>query len=134
MKRAILAMASLSVLLILLVVATVVAFLVWNAVAGTSKGDVERMLRENLPPGSSAEEVVLFLESESIEHSGEIFPAGAYSVLVDAGLPRETEVIGGIIRNTSHGIFYSMHISFWLILDGQRRVVDYHLEEAYDGL
>lgn len=104
----------------------------WNAVMATSKADVERMLRENLPPGSTVEEVFRHLDDQDIGH-GDIHSAGEYSSLVDAGVPRDAEVIGGIIRNASRDFPFTKHISFWLILDAERRVVDYHLEDGYDG-
>ncbi len=129
MTRWVLAITAFPILLALLFAGCVA----WNAVMATSKGDVERMLRENLPPGTTAEEVLRFLEDEDIGHD-DIGRAGEYGFLADAGVPRDTEVIGGIIRNASRDFPFTKHISFWLILDAERRVVDYHLEDVYDGL
>lgn len=129
MKKLLLAFGAVAILMVL----ATAAFLIWNAATATTKDDVERMLRENVPTGTPAEKALLFLDNEGIEQGG-IYSAGASSRLVDAGVPLDTEVIGGIIRHTSYGFFAEGYISFWLILDDERRVVDYHLEDGYDGL
>lgn len=45
----------------------------------TTVGDVEAMIDENLPPGSSADEILAFLDSRDIDH-GAVRRVGDYSV------------------------------------------------------
>jgi hypothetical protein len=120
-------------LLIVFIVALWVGILVWNYFTATTTDDIKNMLQEGVPRGTTAEDALAFLDSEGIEH-GAPYSARSSSTLLDAGFPPETEVIGAIVRNTSTGFLYDIHINFWLVLDDEGRVAGYHIEELYDGL
>lgn len=121
------------VLCLVSILALFASFVIWNRLTSTSQADVEKLIRNNIPVGSTASAAILFLDSKDISH-GDVERAAPSSTLIDAGVPPEMKVINGIFRNTSHGFFYTVHIEFWLILDRDERIVSYYFNEVYDGL
>ena len=115
------------------VLLTVTAAVSSSCGSSTSVEDVERLIGENLPPGSSAEEIFAFLDSRDIGH-GPVERAGAASTtLAEAGVPSDTKVIGALIRGTSKFLFFRTDIQIFFILDDRERLEDYMVREVGTG-
>lgn len=101
----------------------------------TTVGDVESMIEENVPIGSSQEDVLSFLNDRGIEH-GEVSIAGARadSLLEDAGYREGTVYIGAIMRNTSQVFFSTADIQMYFIFDENGRLKDYLVVEGWTSL
>jgi hypothetical protein len=112
---------------------TVTAAVSSSCGSSTSVEDVETLIEENLPLGSTAQEIFAFLDSRDIGH-GAVERAGAYTTLAEAGVPSDTKVIGALIRGTSRGLFTRTDIEIFFILDDHERLEDYIVGEVYTGL
>lgn len=95
--------------------------------------EAERLIDENLPPGSTAEEIFAFLDSRNIDH-GDFERAGSYTVLQEAGIPPDTVVIGALIRDTYRSLFlFTGDIDIFLILDDESKLKDRLIREVFTG-
>jgi hypothetical protein len=117
------------VLLALLAVGACTAY--WELTA-TRVGDVERLLDENLPRGSTTEEIVAFLDSRDIPHH-EIERCDANlrcHELQGAGVVPGTMTFHALIEDTRSqlGCVYRIHIQF--ILDDRQLLQDYIVWET----
>ena len=118
--------------LVLLVTVTVAGLTIYWEQTGTSKGDVESMIRENLHTGSSSDDVFRFLDSKHIEH-GSIERAGSSCcALQDAGVPSDAPTIGAGVDGT-RGLFGWSQIEIDFVLDRQHKLDRYIIHESFTG-
>ncbi len=130
--RFILAVAIVTVIGVVLFIAVAVVYEVCCSTRMTVE-EAERLIDENLPPGSTAEEISAFLASRNIDH-GDFERAGSYTVLQEAGIPPDTVVIGALIRDTHRSlILFTGDIDIFFILDDERKLKDRVIREVFTG-
>lgn len=126
-------------LLYLLAVAAVIAVGVgvlgglelWWHLHRTTVAEVESMISQNLSPGASSEEVIVFLDSRGIDH-GSVERVGHYnSVLLDAGFDPDTKIIVALIPDTSRTFISTSDIRIDFILDDDYRLQEYIIRERF---
>ena len=93
--------------------------------------DVERSIDEELPRGSTEEEIVSFLDQEGAEYDRRLFPAGEFSVLEDRGIPAHAMVISAIIRDTCLSLIGKCHITIYFILSEDGTLDQYLVKEVH---
>jgi hypothetical protein len=111
------------------------AYIYWSATRTTTE-EIDGLINRNLAPGATTDEVFDFLDRENLPYSG-IGRAGSYTVLLEAGYTRDTQVISSIYRNSSRGLFNTINkgdIDIYFILDGNGRYKEHYLKELYTSL
>lgn len=98
----------------------------------TTVEEVDNLIRQNLSAGATAEEIFAFLDSRDIEH-GAVGPVDGTSVLLDAGLHPDTQVIAAMFRGTSTSFFITGDIQVFFILDEERRLKEHMVREVFTG-
>lgn len=98
------ALTAVIVLLIIGLAAAVAGHSIYYEVNRTKAGDVDEMIKKELPAGASTASILSFLDSKGIEH-GPPAPAGANDLKVlETGVPRGTMVIPAIVRNEGYSL------------------------------
>ena len=89
---------------LILIVAAVVALVVWEFTSGApSAHNMQQAIEHGIPPGASLDEITAWLNTEGkkrgIEHGGDrTSKAFDYSRLLDLGVPPDTRVYHAILR------------------------------------
>jgi len=120
-----------------LVLIAIVAFFgileIYWKLTETNVDDVRSLIDHNVSTGATTEDIYKFLDSHGIEH-GMIEQGNSDSDVTDAGYPDTTEVIGAIVRGTSHEFFSTGDILIFFILDSNHRLRDYIVTEHFTSL
>jgi hypothetical protein len=92
---------------------------------GRSAQDIEVEIRRDLPVGSTTADIFTYLDDNSIEHNGQIFPARGFSVLQEANVDPETRVIEGFLPNIGYeGLLVVRQLYVYFTLDDDDRLAN----------
>jgi hypothetical protein len=103
--------------------------------SGTSVKEVDNLIQENLPPGSSANEIFDFLDAQQIEHARRVGRPSEYGELSYPGTP-DISGNAGIIRALvrDERIFSNRDIQIFFILDEQQELTSHFVREVFTDL
>ena len=122
------------IIISLLVLAIGSLLVIRDCRSGTSVEEVDSLVRTNLPPGSSAEDVFDFLDARRIEYARRVGRPSEYSELGSSDVPGNAGIIRAIIRNTGTFEFFgTTDIQVIFILDDQQKLRDQNVFEVYTG-
>jgi hypothetical protein len=120
-----------------IVVVPIAAFIaagyIYYVATRTTTGEIDALIRRNLVPGATTEEIFEFLDRENLEHLG-VSSAGSDSLLLDAGYAEDTEVIWAVYPNSSRAFVTTGDIVIYFILDEEGRYKEHYLKEIFTSL
>ena len=100
----------------------------------TSTKSVEERIAKELPLASTTDEVIAWLDANSIEHYGPR-SAGEYSILRARGIPATADVIEGFIPNTGFlGLATTKNITVFFVFTPDGRLGDVVVIEGHTAL
>ncbi len=99
----------------------------------TTVDEVQNLIDQNLSTGSTAQEILAFLDSRGIDH-GPVERVDGYSLALNAGYQQNTKVINGIIRGSSRYLITTGDILIFFILDDEERLKESIVKEVFTSL
>ena len=101
----------------------------------TTVDDVERMLDDELALGSSADQVVNYLDFRGIEHDPprQFDPGASCCILQDAAIAPGTLVIPAIIRDSMPEWIFGANIRIYFVFNDRGSFSSYIARETYTG-
>jgi hypothetical protein len=91
--------------------------------------DVRSDISATLPRGATVDEIRAYLTARGAEFDPALTEAGAFSFLEDEGVPPETPVITGIIRDSATYPLLRKHILIYFALQPDGRLDRAYVEE-----
>ena len=122
-----------TLLLALVLGGSVVGYMAYAWRTATTTDDVRNLISKNLPVGSSADEIITFLDDQGIDH-GPIDKFGNYSYGQDFDYPADTPVIDSLWRHAADYIVTKTDIVVLFILDSEHRLSTYEIFEVHSSI
>src|SRR5207245_4476997 len=117
----------LAILLVIFIVCCVGVGVYWSR-PGTTTEDVDSLLRQNLSPGATEQQIYQFLDDHRIEHTS-VGTAAYLTALED--YPPDTPVITATLRDVDNWPIGETNIEIYFIMTKDGRLGEWRITEYY---
>lgn len=118
---------------VLLLVASIPTCYAYARLTATTTGEIRALVSENLPPGSTSDEIEEFLDEQGIDH-GPVERLGNYGFDREFDYPPNTLTLHALVRDTANYLITTVDIDIVFFLDTQLHLVDFVVFETYSSI